>query len=332
MRDIDELDRRLLNALQKAFPLVRQPYRDAGAVLGLAEDDVIARVRRLRDCGIIRQISAIFDSRALGYQSCLAAAKVPPERADQAAAVISEHPGVSHNYLRTHPYNLWFTITLHRSKDLRAEAVRLAERAGAESVLLLPSVRSFKIGVSFDMTGEEDGTTRQAVGPTPSSHQRLQHDEVPAVRVLQEDLPTIARPFAELAGRAGMAEDALVGTAQEFLRRGIMRRYAAVLRHRRAGYTANAMAVWVVPEERVEQVGPVMASFRAVSHCYQRPTAPGWPYSMFTMIHGRSPDECAAVVQAIARATGISEYALLYSTKEYKKARIRYFTEEDLAL
>lgn len=330
MHDMDELDRRLLNILQKAFPLVRRPYRDAGAILGLPEHDVIARVRRLRDCGIIRQISAIFDSRALGYQSCLAAAKVAPEHADQAAAVISEHPGVSHNYLRTHQYNLWFTITLHRSRDLRAEAVRLAERAGAESVLLLPTIRSFKIGVNFDMTGEEDGTARQAVGPTPSSRRPLQRDEVPAVRVLQDDLPAVPRPFAELAERAGMGEDALISTAQDFLGRGIMRRYAAVLHHRRAGYTANAMAVWAVPEEQVEYVGPIMASFRAVSHCYQRPTAPDWPYSMFTMIHGQSRDECAAVVQAIVRETATSEYAVLYSTKEYKKARVRYFDEDDL--
>ena len=332
--ELDQTDRSLLNALQRAFPLAQRPYNDIGAALGLAEDDVIASVARLRDAGIIRQISAIFDSHALGYQSCLAAAKVPPERADQAASVINEHPGVSHNYLRTHQYNLWFTITVHSARDLQAEVMRLAERAGAESILLLPSIRSFKIGVSFDMTGEQEGTVRQSGGwsSAPRTAQPLVRDEVLAVRVLQDDLPVASRPFASLAERAGITEDALLCTARDLLRRGVMRRFAAVLHHRKAGYTANAMAVWAVPEEQVEQVGPIMASFRAVSHCYQRPTAPDWPYSMFTMIHGRSPEECDAVVQAIARETGVSEHEVLYSTKEYKKVRVRYFTDDDLRL
>ncbi|MGQ9525065.1 MAG: siroheme decarboxylase subunit beta [Armatimonadota bacterium] len=331
---VDELDRRLLNLLQRDFPLTARPYRDAGTELGLAEREVIGRIVRLKDDGIIRQISAIFDSRALGYRSCLVAAKVPPERADQAAEVISGHPGVSHNYLRTHEYNLWFTITVHSARDLQSEVMNLADRAGAASVLLLPSIRSFKIGVSFDMTGEEDGTGRQFGGreTQSASVKELVREEIWAVRVLQDDLPTLIRPFEALAERVGLTEAALLHTAQDLLARGVMRRFAAVLHHRRAGYTANAMTAWVVPEDKVEEVGPVMASFTAVTHCYQRLTAPDWPYSVFTMIHGRTAEECSAVVEAIARETGITEYALLYSTKEYKKVRVRYFTDDDLAL
>ena len=107
-----------------------------------------------------------------------------------------------------------------------------------------------------------------------------------------------------------------------------MRRFAAVMNHRSAGFKANAMGVWAVPEDRLEEIGPHMASFAAVSHCYRRPTYDDWPYSVFTMVHGRSARDCEATIAAIRTDTGIDEYALLWSVKEYKKVRLRYFGDE----
>ena len=105
-----------------------------------------------------------------------------------------------------------------------------------------------------------------------------------------------------------------------------MRRFAAVMNHRTAGFKANAMGVWAVPDERLPDIGPQMAGFAAVSHCYRRPTYDDWPYSVFTMIHGRSSRDCEATVEAIRDETGIDEYCLLWSIKEYKKVRLEYFT------
>ncbi len=128
--------------------------------------------------------------------------------------------------------------------------------------------------------------------------------------------------------RVGIAEEEFFAVADRLKAHGYMRRMAAVLHHREAGFRANAMGVWVVPAERADEVGQIMGSFKGVSHCYLRPTYPDWPYSVFTMVHGQDARDCQEVIDAIAHATGIGEYALLYSTKEYKKIRLRYFTSE----
>ena len=114
----------------------------------------------------------------------------------------------------------------------------------------------------------------------------------------------------------------------QFKARKLMRRFAAVMNHRSAGFKANAMGVWAVPEERLDEVGPQMAGFALVSHCYRRPVYDDWPYSVFTMVHGKNAKECEATIAAVHDETGIDEYALLWSVKEYKKTRVRYFTDE----
>ncbi|MFQ6059598.1 MAG: Lrp/AsnC family transcriptional regulator, partial [Anaerolineae bacterium] len=152
--------------------------------------------------------------------------------------------------------------------------------------------------------------------------------DIPFVRALQEDLFLVPRPFARAAARLGLSEERLLDKARELDAAGIMRRFAAVLRHRRVGYTANGMACWVVPEAEIEEVGRRGAGFPQVSHCYQRPAyPPRWPYNLFTMIHGQSKGEVEEVAAAIAERTGIEDYVILYSTTEYKKERVKYFME-----
>jgi len=149
-----------------------------------------------------------------------------------------------------------------------------------------------------------------------------------AVLTLQEDLPIEPRPFETLATRAGMSVAELLEKARDFLASGMMRRYAAILRHWEAGFTVNVMSVWRVPEEKAEEAGRRMAEFAEVSHCYQRPTAPGWPYSHYAMIHARSEEEASRVVRQIAARTGLRDYALLRTMREFKKTRVKYFTPD----
>lgn len=142
---------------------------------------------------------------------------------------------------------------------------------------------------------------------------------------LQEDLPLTRTPYADLAKELGMTEDELLSRLQWFKETVMLRRVGAVLSHRRAGYTGNVLCAWRVPADQVEEAGRLMASFPQASHVYQRPVYPDWPYNIYTMIHGRSRQECEAVVEEIAQKTGIKEYALLYSVKEFKKSSMKYF-------
>jgi siroheme decarboxylase len=326
---IDQIDRNLLNKLQTEFALTATPYRDLADGLGLSMDVVINRVKQLKENGIIRQIGAIFDSRSLGYSSTLVAMKIAPEQLDNAAELVSSHSGVSHNYARNHAYNLWFTLTVPPGVSLEDEVSALAKETGADTVRLLPTVKLFKIGVAFDMMDSEPNALVSYAATTNAPPvQALSEQDIAAIRALQEDLPIEERPFKPLAERAGMTEDELLQKAREMLRSGVMRRFGAALRHRRAGFMANAMGVWVVPECRIEDAGRIMAGFSAVSHCYQRPNYPDWPYSLFTMIHGRSVEDCETVAKSISEATGITEYGLLYSAKEYKKTRVKYYATD----
>ncbi len=332
---IDQVDRRLLNILQSEFPLSERPFREIAERLDTSETEVIERITRLKHERIIRQISAIFDTQALGYKSSLVAAKVDPSEVDNAASIINQHPGVSHNYLRNNEYNLWFTIAVPPKSRFGLEGtIRvLKDKAGAGEMRLLPTLRLFKIGVRFDMSGEEDLTSRSSDGiysrrPEKDMISLLTDREILVIRGLQKDIPVTPTPFDLLAGEAGVDTPTLLDYARGFIAQGRMRRFAAVLHHRRAGFRANAMGVWAVPEADIEETGRRMAAFSAVSHCYQRPSYPDWPYNIFTMVHGRTVEDCEEILTRISDETGIRERSALYSTKEYKKIRVVYFTTE----
>jgi DNA-binding Lrp family transcriptional regulator len=335
LADLEELDRELLNAVQWDFPLVSRPYAELGERLGISEADVRARVEQVKRAGVLRQLSAIFDTRALGYSSSLVAAKVDPDRIDDAAAVISGHPGVSHNYKRNHAYNLWYTIAVPPGEDLAAHVDVLHEKAGCAVTRLLPTLKLYKIGVKLDMTGKTAADAKAAVLEHERPERRpdmqapdLSDLETATIRVVQEDLPLVERPFDAQGEQLGVSGEQVLDMLRAFKERKLMRRFAAVMNHRSAGFKANAMGVWAVPEDALDEIGPQMAGFAAVSHCYRRPTYDDWPYTVFTMIHGRSARDCEATVDAIRDETGVDEYALLWSVKEYKKTRVKYFTPD----
>jgi DNA-binding Lrp family transcriptional regulator len=328
---LDRTDQELLNLIQVEFPVASRPFAVLGDGIGASEDAVIARLGALKDARIIRQISAIFDTRALGYRSSLVATRAPADRVDEVAAVISDHPGVSHNYRRDHEFNIWWTIAVPPSSSLEEHVDRVHTLAGAETTRLMQTIRMFKIGVDLDMTGERAAdarTTLPAYRASPKAGQPLDDAEIAILRELQEDIALVPAPYAAMAERIGVNEQTVLEAAAAFIAEGRCRRVAAVLHHRQAGFVANAMSVWKVPEERIAEVGNAMAGFAAVSHCYQRPTYPDWPYNLFGMLHGRSKEDCEESADAIAADTGIAEHAMLYSTKEYKKVRVRYYTED----
>jgi DNA-binding Lrp family transcriptional regulator len=328
-------DRDLLNAVQWDFPLDPRPFAVLGERLGISEPDVRARVEAVKEAGVLRQLSAIFDTRALGYSSALVAAKVDPDRIDAAADVISGHPGVSHNYKRNHVYNLWYTLAVPPGEAFDDHLDVLHRDSASVVTRKLPTLKLYKIGVKLDMTGRTAADAKSEVLPHEQPERRpdmvapeLSSLERAAIRVVQEDLPLVERPFAAHGEKLGISEADVLDLLRAFKERKLMRRFAAVMNHRNAGFKANAMGVWAVPEADLDRIGPAMAGFAAVSHCYRRPTYDDWPYSVFTMVHGRSARDCEATIEAIRDETGIDEYSLLWSIKEYKKVRVRYFTPE----
>jgi DNA-binding Lrp family transcriptional regulator len=333
---LEETDRRLLNLMQGAFPIAPRPYRHVAAQAQISEQEALARVRRLLQERIIRQVTPIFDTRALGYSSMLVAAKVDPDNPWRAATVINAHPGVSHNYLRNHEFNIWFTIATEPDSKLGLQGTLevLAREAGAESIRQLPTLKLFKIRMDLEMEGGTEklaAPVAEAVEPAETEPQPYDEFDQEVIRATQGDMPVVSEPYAPAAERLGIAQDELLAHLQGMVERRLLRRVAAILYHRRAGFSANGMGVWKVPEERIIELGPRMAAFRGISHCYQRPTYPDWPYSIFTMAHGRSKEECDAILDSIAQATGIEQRATLYSSTEFKKVRLLYFTDEHRA-
>jgi siroheme decarboxylase len=328
---LDVTDRRLLNLLQGSFPLAERPYTEIARMAELPEEEVLRRTARLLDERIIREITPIFDTRVLGYKSMLVAAKVDPAHPWRAARIINSHPGVSHNYLRDHDFNIWFTIATEPGSKLGLDGTLevLQRLTGAESVRQLPTLRLFKIRMDLEM---EKGTEALAAAAEVVDHKEpeaipLSELDVAVIRATQGPMETVAEPFAGPARELGMRVSALLEHLEDMRERKALRRVAAILFHRRAGFSANGMGVWKVPEERILELGPRMASYRGISHCYQRPTYPDWPYSVFTMAHGRSKEECDAILDTIAAETGIEERRTLYSSTEFKKIRLLYFTD-----
>ncbi len=329
---LDDLDRRLLNLMQGSFPLAARPYAAVARAAEIGEDEALARVSRLVDQRIIREVTPIYDTRALGYASMLVAAKVDPEYPHRAAEIINSHPGVSHNYLRDHEFNLWFTLAVEPDSALGLQGTLdvLQRLTGAESIRQLPTLKLFKIRMDLEMEKGTEALATAAEAAEPAETERQPYDEVDieVIRATQGKQPVVAEPYAEPAKRLDMPVEALLAHMEGMIERRLLRRVAAILYHRRAGFSANGMGVWEVPEDRIPELGPRMASVRGVSHCYQRPTYPDWPYSVFTMAHGRSKEECDAILDSIAEMPGVEGRATLYSSTEFKKVRLLYFTDD----
>lgn len=343
LNNLDTVERILLNTVQTAFPVTSRPYQTLGELAGVSEEDAWQRILQLRKEGIIRRLGGVFDSHRLGYHSTLCAGKVPENKIAEAAEFLNGIPGVTHNYLRSHAYNMWFTVIAATKAEVEQIVNKVRKIAGTDEIYSLPAIRLFKISVDFNFKVEEidddpdedaEEDTEEESSKAPGAWEsgegqtlEITERDKALIRCLQGDLPYSLTPFAELAATLQWTENEVLDQTQAMLEKRMIRRFGAVLRHQKAGFTANAMGVWTVPEDQVEEIGTKMALFREVSHCYQRPTLPDWPYTLFTMIHGRSAEECQDIMKRIAQATGVEEYRMLFSQAELKKSSMKYFIE-----
>jgi DNA-binding Lrp family transcriptional regulator len=316
---------RLMRAIQADVPFVERPFAAIADPLGLSERSVLDQLRDWTERKLLREISAVLEGAALGYDSALATGVVPDARLDRAVEVVNAHPTVTHNYLRDHGYNLWFTVAVPREMSLEDTLGFLAREAGLEDFHALRRTGTFKIGVNFDpetLTNRTPPVRPKAIEPIEVSLR-----DARLFRVLQTPLPLVARPFRELAQRARVEPEVLLAFAHRH-RGSAIRRYVGTLRHRKLGVRENGMAVWRVPEAEQAEVGRRLASAPEVSHCYARNAIEGFPYTLYSMIHGPDRDHCREVAARLARETSAGDYAVLFSAKEFKKVRLRYFLPE----
>ncbi len=320
------MEKEFLTLIQREFPVCRRPFAELAKELGGTEEEILNLYSRLKEEKIIRQTSAIFDTKSLGYRSSLVAFKT--DRIEEAAALVNTHPGVSHNYERENPYNLWFTIAVAPDSKLGLERTVeiLAQKAGCEEYIILPTKKMFKISVQLDLKGDRAKKERRKKVEREPMELKDIHYEM--IRGLQKDIAAEKEPFAHIVDSLGIDYGTLSDEVQKMKRAGIMRRFASILYHRKAGFTANAMVVWRIPEERAEEIGERVAAYSAVSHCYLRPVYPDWPYPLFSMVHGKSREEVEKIVSEMAEEIGVDDYSYLYSTREFKKVRINYFSDE----
>ena len=327
---MDDLDREILNEIQWTFQLVQRPYDTLAEKFNQSPSVIKERILRLRESGILRQMSAIFDTRRLGYKSSLVAAKVESDKLDSVAELINKHPGVSHNYERDHEFNLWFTLAVPPDSDLKTELDKFSNVQGIIKMRMLPTIQLFKIGVKLDMVEGEKHEVKPSEKKKEIDHVEFipTEEDKEFVRHLQKDLEVTDRPFLKAAESLGITEDQIFERLAHYEKIGVMRRYAAILRHRDAGFVANGMIVWKVPKERISEVGETLGAFPQVSHCYERPSYPDWPYNVFSMIHCTTKKEAHEVAETIQKQVDVAEYMILFSLREFKKIRVEYFMED----
>jgi DNA-binding Lrp family transcriptional regulator len=352
---VDALDKRVLTAIQGDLPVVERPFDALADRLDLDAGDLLARVRRMVDDGLIRRIGPVFDSGRLGYQSTLVAARVPPDGLEQAAERVGRLAGVTHNYEREGPYNLWFTLTVPPGENLEATLDRLRTETGAEAMHSLPAVARYKIRATFDLDGS-GGAAPDTISPggrgrgegepladsrhSPSAHPSpvkgaggknapVTEAQTALVRAVQDGLPVEAEPFVPVAAAAGWTVPGVLEQIRAWLDVGVVRRFGAVVRHRQAGVRANAMAVFQVDASRVDAAGRALAAHPDVTHCYRRPPLPDFPYTLYAMVHGGSEEAVRERVAAMAEEIDADARDALFSIREFKKTSMRYFSEDE---
>jgi len=336
--EFDRVDRAVLNAFQGGFPVVERPFDPAAAALGEHGIDVtgsalLDRVQRLDEEGFLSRFGALINAEEIGGTATLVATHAPEDSYDEYADLVNAHPEVAHNYEREHPYlNMWFVLSVVEDSRVGEVLEEIEEETG-EPTYNLPKQREFHVGAKFPVKGPQT----QAVdcldaGPevTPTDERSLTPDELELVLEIQDGLPITETPYADVADAIDADTEWVVSTIKRFNQEGKVRRVGAIPNHYALGYSENGMTVWDVPDEVVDEVGPAIAEFDFVTHCYERPRHEGvWPYNFFAMTHGRSEAESEARIQQVHDRmseywdVGADDWDTLFSTRILKKTGIR---------
>lgn len=311
----------LLNDWQRDFPLLDAPFAAIGRTCGADGSAVIEHYRALLNDGSISRIGGVWGAGA-GGAALLCAFAVPAKRLDAVAATVSAHPGVNHNYEREHRYNLWFVIT-GRSADTVARAVDELEAQTGCRALRLRMRRAYRIDLGFDLRDELAGSGR------PSARRVAPVDDVdiPLAALVEEGLPIVAQPYHAWGQALQCPCEQVVATLERWVRQGTLRRFGVIVRHHEAGFRQNAMTVFDVPDDRVDECGAALAGQHGVTLAYRRERAEGWPFNLYCMVHGRDRAAVQSAIDGAIERCGLRAlpHAVLFSRRRFKQAGARYF-------
>jgi DNA-binding Lrp family transcriptional regulator len=319
MSSLSAFDKRLCNELQIGLPIAERPFAIIARILKTSEAKVLERTRTLIKLGVIRRLGVSINWRAIGKASTLVAAHIEQEDLKKVVSAVNKLKGVSHNYLREHHYNLWFTLRADSQKDIDAILKKLSKRFGT-AFNSLPVVRVFKLDARFDAAS--NGTRLLSVRCLPcvalAKQGPLSSLDEQILKGLQEGLKVVKRPFNFLGRDAFENYDSLIHIA-EMIHSGVINRLGAMVNHNKLGFTANAMFACKANKSRAIKIGEKLAAIGIVSHCYQRKTFAGWPFNIFAMMHGCNMADIRKVVERFVKKEKIKSFALLPTAAKLKK-------------
>ncbi len=320
MQNLTELQKRLCTLLQQGIPVCERPFTKIAKNLGVNTDQVLDNIRQLKNTGIIRRFRAIINHRTLGKESTLVTAHVPEDILKNVTESVNNLSGVSHNYLREHFYNLWFTLQAKTTGEIDDILSGLREKFGID-FHSLPVFRTFKLSVQFNVIGNKPNNENKNVSKPENRKVSLNENEKYVLLKLQNELEITEKPFSFLVNE-NLSIDDILKIIQHLIDTGVIRRIAAVINYTEIGFNANVMFACQVPKERIVDTGEKLASMEIVSHCYERKTFNDWPYNLFGMLHARSMDELKREVDEFIKAENIKSYQLLPTTAELKKVPV----------
>ncbi len=315
---MEALDQKILEIIQDGFPLEERPYAALGRRLGVSEENAFEHVENLRKSGVIRRLGGIYDSRRLGYISRLCAGVVPEGNLDGFAAAADKIPAITHNYIRSHAYNVWFTVIARSEAEIQETVRGLEAETALHDAHVLSASRMFKINTvmgkaAVSVNGLDQVSNKLVLKSAepfvPNAKDRHR------INALSKDIPHTLTPFSDL----GIDISEIRGD----LDLKIMRRFGAVLRHQQAGFDANAMVCFSVKD--ADSAGMALAENPHVSHCYERAPFEGFSYNVYAMFHATCVEDLRAAIDGSVALLGNPDHVVLTSLKELKKTSFCYF-------
>jgi len=329
MSNLSAFDKRLCNELQIGLPVAERPFAIIARILKSSETKVLERTRALVKLGVIRRLGVSINWRAIGKASTLVAAHIEQENLKKVISAVNKLQGVSHNYLREHHYNLWFTLRADSQKDIETILKKLSKRFGV-AFNTLPVERIFKLDARFDAASNGKrllparclpcvaflssialAKEEAKQGPLCSIDKRI-------LAGLQGGLKVVKRPFDFLGKDAFENYDSLLHIAG-MIQDGVINRLGAMVNHNKLGFTANTMFACEAAKSRAIKIGEKLAALGIVSHCYERKRFKGWPFNIFAMMHGCNMEDIRKVVERFVKKERIKSFAVLPTAEKLKK-------------
>jgi DNA-binding Lrp family transcriptional regulator len=323
---VEDLTEKLLNDFQRNFPLNPMPFEQIAIALNTSTEVVIEKLKELQARGAVSRVGPVFSPNTVGV-STLAAMAVPENQLEQVAEQVNAYQQVNHNYEREHAFNLWFVATAENQDTLQHTLDSIEKQTGYK-VLSLPLLKEYHIDLGFHMDLNDRKDIDKVEASTPNSIPEVLTAEAQLasaedlIEIIQSGLPLVARPYQEIAERLGWSEQLVIEKLKTMVEGGIIKRLGVVVRHHELGYRSNAMVVWNVADDQVDQIGQQLGMQDCVTLCYQRPRMlPEWPYNLFCMVHGRSREEVLECIDTMTEGLGLENipHTVLFSGRRFKQ-------------